>query len=138
MKWANRYKVLELGIYRPMEYEPNLEPVYHALQERGVQLYMPIISVKSAPLSFIPVQVKAQEYVKLDKALYSTPPNLIIPCLGFNDNNYRIGWGGGYYDRTLALQPNGCRTVGVSYEALRIDFKPEAHDVPLEQIITED
>jgi 5-formyltetrahydrofolate cyclo-ligase len=68
------------------------------------------------------------------------PDLLFVPCLGFNAEGYRLGYGGGYYDRTLATWPGETKpvTVGVAYEACRIDTLPrEAHDIALDMIVTE-
>jgi 5,10-methenyltetrahydrofolate synthetase len=69
-----------------------------------------------------------------------TPDLLVIPCVGFDAQGYRLGYGGGYYDRTLAAWPAATRpvTVGVAYEACRTDtLQREAHDIPLDLIITD-
>ncbi len=69
-----------------------------------------------------------------------TPDLLFVPCVGFDAAGYRLGYGGGYYDRTLATWPGATRpvTVGVAYEACRTDvLQREAHDIPLDLIVTE-
>ena len=68
------------------------------------------------------------------------PDLLFVPCVGFDVEGYRLGYGGGYYDRTLAAWPGTTRpvTVGIAYEACRTDaLQREAHDIPLDLIITE-
>lgn len=69
------------------------------------------------------------------------PDLLIVPCVGFDVEGYRLGYGGGYYDRTLAAWPAAKRpvTVGVAYEACRTNaLLREAHDIPLDLIITDE
>jgi 5-formyltetrahydrofolate cyclo-ligase len=69
-----------------------------------------------------------------------TPDLLLIPCVGFDADGYRLGYGGGYYDRTLAAWPAATKpvTVGIAYEACRTEaLEREAHDIPLDLIITE-
>jgi 5-formyltetrahydrofolate cyclo-ligase len=63
---------------------------------------------------------------------------IIVPMLGFDPKTlHRIGYGGGYYDRFLAKQPQ-TRKIGVCYEAGKVEhIPPESHDVPLDTIITE-
>ena len=68
--------------------------------------------------------------------MVARPPVLLIPCLGFNAQGYRLGYGGGYYDRTLAGAPRP-QTVGVAYACLRADFASAPHDVALDLVITE-
>jgi 5-formyltetrahydrofolate cyclo-ligase len=68
------------------------------------------------------------------------PDLLFIPCVGFDADGYRLGYGGGYYDRTLAAWPGATKpvTVGIAYEACRTEaLEREAHDIPLDLIITE-
>ncbi len=68
------------------------------------------------------------------------PELLLIPCVGFDADRFRLGYGGGYYDRTLAAWPVAARpaTIGIAFEAGRIDALPrEAHDKPLDAIVTE-
>ena len=65
------------------------------------------------------------------------PDVLIVPVLGFDATGVRLGYGGGFYDRTLAGLP-GARTIGVALEAQRVDRLPrDATDVPLMEIVTE-
>ena len=63
---------------------------------------------------------------------------MVMPGVAFDINCNRVGYGGGFYDRTLAtLQPKPF-TVGLAYSnALVPDFQPEAHDVPLDAILTD-
>jgi 5,10-methenyltetrahydrofolate synthetase len=68
------------------------------------------------------------------------PDLLLVPCVGFDAARYRLGYGGGYYDRTLAHWPRAARpvTIGVAFEAGKCDALPhETHDVPLDAIVTE-
>lgn len=65
---------------------------------------------------------------------------LLIPCVGFDTARYRLGYGGGYYDRTLAAWPteNPPVTLGVAYELGKCEALPrETHDIPLDAIVTE-
>jgi 5-formyltetrahydrofolate cyclo-ligase len=60
---------------------------------------------------------------------------MLVPCVGFNDQGYRIGYGGGYFDRTLATKK--ALTIGVAFELCRCNWTPQDHDRPLQTIITE-
>ena len=69
----------------------------------------------------------------------ATPDVVLVPCLGFTEEGYRLGYGGGYFDRWLAAHPH-VTSVGVAWEVGRIEldvFEPQAHDVPLTLIVTE-
>ncbi len=64
------------------------------------------------------------------------PELLLIPCVGFNQERFRLGYGGGFYDRTLAARPRP-RAIGVAYECSRAEFSVEAHDIALDAVVTE-
>ena len=66
------------------------------------------------------------------------PTLLFVPCVGYGPGGYRLGYGGGFYDRTLAtLQPRPV-TVGLGYtNGWLPDFEPEAHDIPLDALLND-
>ena len=67
----------------------------------------------------------------------TVPDVLLVPLLAYDDHGYRLGYGGGYYDRTLAALP-GARAIGIAYAGQRMDFLPrDAHDYPLNAVLTE-
>ena len=59
----------------------------------------------------------------------------LVPGIVFNRQGYRIGYGGGYYDRFLAGYPG--TSIGLAYEGQRAEFAHEPHDVPVQYIVTE-
>jgi 5,10-methenyltetrahydrofolate synthetase len=67
------------------------------------------------------------------------PDVVLAPCVGFTDEGYRLGYGGGYFDRWLALHP-GVTVIGVAWSVARIDraaFGVQAHDVSMMAVVTE-
>jgi len=67
------------------------------------------------------------------------PDVVLVPCVGFTASGYRLGYGGGYYDRWLAAHPHAT-AVGVAWsvcEASEDQLAPQAHDVPLMLVVTE-
>ena len=64
------------------------------------------------------------------------PEALLIPCVGYTRNRFRLGYGGGFFDRTLACHPS-THTIGIAYSCLLTDFTTEENDIPLACIITE-
>lgn len=109
---------------------------------------LPAIRERHAPLAFHAWTADAAmrdghhgipEPVLQDPVL---PDLLLVPCVGFDRDGYRLGYGGGYYDRTLAAWPGDTLplTIGIAYEACRIDdgvLAREAHDLPLDAIVTD-
>ena len=66
------------------------------------------------------------------------PTVLFVPCVGYGPGGYRLGYGGGFYDRTLATLLPMPYTVGVGFtNGFLSDFEPEAHDIPLDAILNE-
>ncbi len=66
------------------------------------------------------------------------PDVLLVPCLGYTTLGYRLGYGGGYFDRYMALHPS-LTTVGVAWSGSKISeeaLAPQAHDQPLTLVVT--
>jgi 5-formyltetrahydrofolate cyclo-ligase len=110
------------------------------------QAALPVIAVKGHALAFrawtpvTPMRVGLHGIPEPQETPAVLPDLLLVPCVGFDDEGYRLGYGGGYYDRTLAAWPGTVKpvTAGIAYEACRIAALPrELHDVPLDAIVTE-
>ena len=61
---------------------------------------------------------------------------IVIPVVGFNRDGFRLGRGGGWYDRFLASQPSALK-IGVGHESSLVDFTPEPHDIAMDIVVTE-
>lgn len=142
LAWWRMNPVPVLGVYWPIRGEPDLCDAYASLAEQGVQLALPVVVKKDAPLAF--ARWAPGDAVAKDGYGVSVPANfaevmpsaLLLPCVGFDERRYRLGYGGGYYDRTLERNPRP-RTVGIAYACLRTAFETGAHDVALDAVITE-
>jgi 5,10-methenyltetrahydrofolate synthetase len=67
------------------------------------------------------------------------PDVVLVPCVGYAHGNYRLGYGGGYFDRFLAVHPQ-VTTIGVAWSFSALDdaiFTPQPHDIALTVIVTE-
>lgn len=67
------------------------------------------------------------------------PDVIVVPCLGYTKSGFRLGYGGGYYDRWLSAHPHAT-AIGVAWSACEIDeaeFVPEVHDLALTVVMTE-
>lgn len=142
--WWKAARPAALGVYWPLRDEPDLQPAYAELARLGARLLLPAVVQKDAALEFAEWRI-GEEMVKdqmgvavpADLRLQAAyPPALLVPCLGFNPQGYRLGYGGGFYDRTLARQPRP-RTVGITYSCLEVQFSGDAHDVALDSMLTE-
>lgn len=136
-------KVKTLGVYWPIRGETDLRPLYAQLHTQNVRLILPVVTKKDAALEFVhwspdDEMVKDAFGVPIPKHMdmAPTPEVLLVPCLGFNKKHFRLGYGAGFYDRTLANPPRPT-TLGVAYAHQEITLTPDAHDIPLDMIIHE-
>jgi 5-formyltetrahydrofolate cyclo-ligase len=143
LRWWRQSKVPALGVYWPLYGEPDLRPAYVELAEAGVRLALPVVVARDAPLAFAawtPGETMVKDGMGVavpgDLHFVERPPALLVPCLGFNAQNFRLGYGGGYYDRTLAESPRPY-TLGIAYAHQQAAFAGDAHDVALDLIVTE-
>lgn len=64
------------------------------------------------------------------------PDVVLVPCVGYTTSGYRIGYGGGYFDRWLAAHPD-VTSIGVAWSGSAVEFEPQAHDQALTLVVTE-
>lgn len=144
LAWWHIHRVKSLGVYWPIRGEPDLRATYEALAAYGVQLALPVVHSPHAPLAFAAwapgdalVQDALGVSIPATMAIGLRPDALLIPCVGFNAQRVRLGYGGGFYDRTLALAPRPL-AIGIAYACAQATFNAAAHDVALDEIITEE
>jgi 5-formyltetrahydrofolate cyclo-ligase len=110
--------------------------VYSSLSSLNEVQTFPLLEYLKVKHSQIGIFIEAQSEPKIfpDKMFDLT----IVPVLAFDKENYRLGWGGGYYDKFLATQPQ-TKKIGLSFESgfVKDGLPHEKHDIPLDLIITE-
>jgi 5-formyltetrahydrofolate cyclo-ligase len=143
LAWQAENKVATLGVYWPLRDEPDLRPAYDELAKRGVRLLLPVVVAKHTALEFAEwtigeamVKDPMGVAVPAELRMAAYPPALLVPCLGYNPHRFRLGYGGGFYDRTLEHAPRPA-TAGIAYSCLRADFPDDPHDVALDVMLTE-
>ena len=105
---------------------------------------LPVVNKQHKTLTFhawypgCPMEEDAYGIPKPQGTELIVPTLLFVPCVGYGPGGYRLGYGGGFYDRTLAtLQPKPV-TVGLGYSNGWLpDMLPEAHDIPLDVILND-
>lgn len=132
------------GLYWPFKAEYAIRPLMRELYNRGGRPALPHVAEAKQPLEFR----SWHPGVDMVRAVYDipvpdgtpvvTPDVLIIPVVGFDACGYRLGYGGGYYDRTIASFRHRPLLIGVGYELSRLEtIHPQAHDIPLDYVVTE-
>ncbi len=127
----------------PMPGEPDLREAAARWVVAGAEASLPE-TVKGRPLTFrpwtpdVPMRPGVWNIPVPDTDAVVTPDILLIPCLGYDDAGYRLGNGGGYYDRTLAAIHPRPLAIGVGWShAVLPSIDPQPHDIPMDLIVTE-
>lgn len=128
----------------PIQGEYDARPLAKTLRERGALTALPVVVAPKTPLVFrewhpgvklatgaldIPYPVDSAEVV---------PDAVLLPMNGWDARGYRLGYGAGYFDRTLAALEKKPLVIGVSYELARLDtIHPQPWDIPVDYLVTE-
>lgn len=131
----------------PIGSEIDLRPLLMALAARGHAVALPVVAGRDRPLVFRAwregdAMAEGQWGIRepLEDAPEVIPAVLLVPLLAFDRNGYRLGYGGGFYDRTLELlrASGGATAVGAAWAAQEVPAVPHgAHDQPLDWMLTE-
>jgi 5-formyltetrahydrofolate cyclo-ligase len=133
-----------LGIYWPFKGEYDPRDVAATLQAQGIGLALPVVTRMKAPLEFRAWHPGA----RLESGIWGIPvpadgevvlpDTLLAPLVGYDQRRFRLGYGGGFYDRTLAAMPRRPVTLGVGFTLGSLDtIHPQSHDIPMDVVITE-
>ena len=133
-----------IGFYWPFRGEYDPRELMAKLRDHGKRLALPVIVARGQPLVFRewePGRLMTQGVWNVpmpDSGQAVMPDLLVVPFVGFDAQGYRLGYGGGFYDRTIAAMPVRPRTIGVGFGLGRLEtIHPQVHDIALERIITE-
>lgn len=128
----------------PIKHEPDVRAVLLDWAKQGTLAALPVVTAPATPLAF---RLWTTETAMIeDRYGIPTPasgdfvqPDLILlPLNGFDKQGYRLGYGGGFFDRTLAALSPRPLAVGVGFEINRLSsIRPEIHDQQLDWIVTE-
>lgn len=128
----------------PVQAEADLLPAVPVWRARGLRLALPLVIAPAKPLAFrewLPDGELQPDRYGIPTPVAGdllTPDLLLLPVNAFDAAGYRLGYGGGFFDRTLAaLQPRP-PAIGVGFEGCRVaSILPEAHDQRLDAVVTE-
>jgi len=135
---------ITVSLYWPIRGEPDLRDLMDEIARRGGCCALPVVIERNQPLEFhtwkpgdrlvrgfwnIPVPSNGARVV---------PDIVVAPVVAFDCACYRLGYGGGYFDRTLGVISGEPRVLGVGYAQAAIDtIYPQPHDIPMDAIVTE-
>lgn len=151
LKELGRNKPLNIAAYSALEHEPELNPLlWQWVEEEGVNISLPCVVAENSPLVFkpwnidTPMKTAAFGVQEPDTdEIAPTPDIMLIPTLGFTRTGDRLGYGKGYYDRTLAqLQEKNHEviTIGIGWavgDLSTYNYTPAEHDQPLHSVLTD-
>lgn len=133
-----------VGYCWPFNAEYDARFVIRRWRSEGAVAALPEVMGKGQPLQFR----KWWPGVTMVRGVYDIPvpsgsevvvPDVaLVPMNGFDERGYRLGYGGGYFDRTLAAHERRMLAIGIAYEFARLPtIYPQAHDVPMDFVVTE-
>lgn len=135
---------LVISGYWPIKSELDLRPWMIRLAEKGARLALPVVETPKAPLVFRPWSPGAA----MERGHWNIPvpatretilPDIALaPLVGWDREGYRLGYGGGYFDRTLAAAKRRPFAIGVGLQSAQLaTIFPQPHDIRLDAIVTE-
>lgn len=130
------------AVYHPIRDEIDLRPWVRELWGNKELVALPRVVERGHPLVFNiwhPHTHTEPDLLGIPcaKGAEVAPAILILPALGYNRDGYRLGYGGGYYDRTLKAYDQPMITIGVAYTELEVDdFPNQYHDIRLDYFVT--
>jgi len=141
-----------IGAYWPIKGEFDPLPALHRWKEDGElidqpqprRIGLPVVNREHKTMTFhawypgCPMEEDAYGIPKPKDTELIMPTLLFVPCVGYSAGGYRLGYGGGFYDRMLgSLNPKPF-TVGLGFGTDFVDdFEPEPHDIPLDAILND-
>lgn len=128
----------------PVRGEFDCRPLALELLAKGWRLCQPVVTATGEAMSFrawTPESAMTSDPygIPVPAAGAALRPDIVlVPLVAFDERRYRLGYGGGYFDRTLAALAPAPYAIGIGYEVARAaSVHPQAHDVPMDMIVTE-
>lgn len=133
-----------VGFCWPFAAEPEPRFAVRRWRESGSRCALPVVVAPRTPLEFrewwpgVPMRAGVYDIPYPVGTELLVPEIAVVPVNGFDGGGYRLGYGGGFFDRTLAALPWQPVCIGLGYEPARMDtIGPRPHDVPFDFIVTE-
>ena len=133
-----------IGFCWPYKGEFDARFVVRRWRDKGAIAALPEVIKKAHPLQFrewwpgVVMKLGVYDIPAPSETKVVVPDVAIVPMNGFDEQGYRLGYGGGYFDRTLAALERRVLAIGISFEALRLPtIRPQPHDIPMDFVVTE-
>ena len=134
-----------VAVYWPIRDELDCKPVLTRLVDAGQPVCLPVVLGDGLPLELRLWEEGTPLFpsgfgtlAPAETAPVVEPDTIVMPLLGFDKHGTRLGYGGGYYDRTLAMLSKTPRLIGYAFANQELDHVPrDSHDVPLDAVVTE-
>lgn len=136
-------RVRTVAVYHAINHEVSVDFLAEMLASKGVQVALPRVKFRESPLVFnawdlTPLHDKDVTGILCSMGVEVKPDVVVVPMVSFNEEGFRLGYGGGYYDRTFAELGDDVYRIGVAYELQMSDaFTMDSHDLPMNAIVTE-
>lgn len=128
----------------PLRGEYDARPLGQALRDRGALTALPVVVAPGQPLLFRqwhPGVALGSGPLGIPYPLHSdpvVPTAMLLPMNGWDEAGYRLGYGAGFFDRTLASLTRRPVVIGISYELARMKtIHPQSWDIPMDWVVTE-
>ena len=135
---------LVVGFCWPYQGEFDARTVVRELRRQGARAALPVVIAKGQPLEFrewwpgVPMVNGAYDVPVPDGTALLVPDAVLIPAVGVGDRGDRLGYGGGFFDRTLAALEPRPLSIALAFELSRIPSSdPQPHDILMDFVITE-
>jgi 5-formyltetrahydrofolate cyclo-ligase len=133
-----------ISFYWPIKAEPDLKPLMRELDEAGIAVCLPVCINLGEPLTFR----RWTKGAKMERGFWDIPvpadptevqpSTLIAPIVGYDGAGYRLGYGGGFFDRTLAKFGAEAAAIGIGFSMFRLEtIHPQPYDIPMAAIVAE-
>lgn len=134
-----------VAFYWPIQGEVDLLASMERALDNGALVALPVVVAHDAPLVFR----QWTKSVAMERGIWNIPvpgadakqvdPDaMFVPVVGYDPHGYRLGNGGGFYDRTLAARAPRPLAIGIGFTSLVLpSLRPEPHDIPMDVVVTE-
>ena len=134
----------KLAFCWPIRGEYDARHLVRTLRELGALTALPVVIAPKQPLVFrewhpgVELAMGALDIPYPTNTPEVVPNAVLLPMNGWDGGGYRLGYGAGFFDRTLASLPKKPAVIGVSYEIARMDtIHPQSWDIPVDWVVTE-